>query len=137
MPLSFDLNAVDGMDDAFADAAAKLERKLGSDQAKRRVRKALALITDDAKARVHSITGHLAGGIRTWVESRVDAPMEITVGVSYVRTRAYHAHLVEGGHGYKTAPPHPFWEPAVRAHGTEAVNALLDEVMDEMEDALE
>lgn len=138
MPLSFDLNNLDGLDDALANAAIKLEEKLGSDQAKRKIRKALSLLTDDAKARIHSITGNLAGGVRCWVETSADAPTEITVGVSYKRTRAHHAHLVEGGHGGPhPAPPHPFWEPAVRAHATEAVEAMLDELAEEMEDAIQ
>lgn len=138
MPLTFDLNAVDGLDDAFAQAAGKLEEKIGSEQAKRKIRDALKLITEDAKARVHSITGHLVSGIKCYVETHTDAPTEITVGVSYARTKAYHAHLVEGGHGGPhPARAHPFWKPAVQAHGTEAVNALIDELLDEMEDTIE
>ena len=138
MPLSFDLNAVDGLDDAFAQAAGNLERKLGSDQAKRKIRNALKIITEDAKARIHSITGNLAGGVKIYVETHTDAPTEILVGISYARSRAYHAHLVEGGHGGPhPAPPHPFWRPTVQAHGTEAVNALIDELLDEMDDSIE
>ena len=138
MGLSFDLNAVDGLDDAFAQAAGNLERKLGSDQAKRKIRNALKIITEDAKARIHSITGNLAGGIKIYVETHTDAPTEIQVGISYARTKAYHAHLVEGGHGGPhPARAHPFWQPAVQAHGTEAVNALIDELLDEMEDSID
>ena len=138
MPLSFDLNAVDGLDDRLAEAAGKLEEKIGSERAKREIRKALKPLTEDAKARIHSITGHLVGGVKCYVETSVDAPTEITVGVSYKRTRAHHAHLVEGGHGGDhPAEPHPFWQPAVQAHGNDAVSALLNEVMDEMEDSLD
>ena len=138
MPLSFDLNAVDGLDDALAEAAGKLEEKIGSDQAKRKIRAALSLITKDAQARIHSITGNLKSGVKYYVETHSDAPTEITVGVSYTRTRAHHAHLVEGGHGGPhPARAHPFWQPAVQAHGTEAVNALINELLDEMDDSIE
>lgn len=138
MPLSFDLNAVNGLDDRLADAAIELENKLGGDQAKKTIKAALAPLTEDAKTRIDSITGNLAGGVKVYVDTAVDAPTEITVGVSYKRTRAHHAHLVEGGHGGPhPAQPHPFWQPAVEAHGDEAVAALLDEVMEAMEDAME
>lgn len=125
MPVSFDLNNVDGLDDRLANAAAELERLLGAEDAKAKIAAAMKLVTDDAKARVHSITGHLAAGIKTTITTAADAPTVIETGISYARTRAHHAHLVEGGHGGPhPAPPHPFWAPAVTAYGDEAAEKL-------------
>lgn len=137
MSLNFDLSSLDGLDERFAAAAAKLEEKTDGDSFKRSIKGAMAPITEEAKARVHSITGKLAGAIETYVKVTADAPTEIEVGISYTRHKgAHHAHLVEGGHGGPhPAPPHPFWEPAVKAHGEDAVDALEVEIQD-IEDAV-
>lgn len=136
MSISFNLSALDGLDDRFA-AAAKLENEVDSDSFKASVKGAMEPINEEARSRIHSITGKLAGAIETTVKVSADAPTEIEVGISYTRHKgAHHAHLVEGGHGGKhPAKPHPFWEPAVKAHGEDAVDALETEISD-IEDAV-
>lgn len=128
MALKFDLSPFDRLDDDFARAAGKLETLVGSENTKTQVKAVLKPLEDDAKSRVHSITGHLKSSIETRVTTHADAPTEIEVGISYKRhPKAHHAHLVEGGHGGPhPAPPHPFWEPAVQLHGQQAVDALED-----------
>jgi len=137
MAMKFDLSAFDHLDDHLAGAAGKLERLTNSEDAKRQVKAKLKPITDDAKTRIHSITGNLRDSIETRVTTHADAPTEIEIGISYKRhKKAHHAHLVEGGHGGPhPAPPHPFWEPAVQLHGQEAVDGLED-VMEEMVEQL-
>ena len=132
MSATFDLSAFDGLDDQLASAAERIERLLGPEQAKAKIKKNLDLITKDAASRVNSITGSLVKAIETRITVRFDAPTEIECGISYKRHQnARHAHLVEGGHGGPhPAPPHPFWEPAVQAHGEEAVNSLEDTLND-------
>ena len=137
MAINFNLSALDGLDDELAQAAGKLERLVGSEKTKSEVKRVLRPLTDDAKARIHSLTGHLRDSIETRVETYADRPTQIEVGISYKRhKKARHAHLVEGGHGGpRPAPPHPFWEPAVLAHGQEVVDAI-DGVADEIIDQL-
>lgn len=137
MSISFDLSAFDRLDERFAAAAARLERDMDSAEFKAAVKGAMEPINQDARARIHSITGHLAGAVETYVKTSADAPTEIEVGISYTRHKsAHHAHLVEGGHGGPhPAPPHPFWEPAVAAHGEDAADALENEIED-IEDAV-
>ena len=137
MALKFNLSAIDGLDNELAQAAGKLERLVGSEKTKSTVKRVLRPLTDDAKARIHSLTGHLRDSIETRVETYADRPTQIEVGISYKRhKKARHAHLVEGGHGGPhPAPPHPFWEPAVLVHGQEAVDAVND-VTDEIIDQL-
>lgn len=133
MGMKFDLSAMDGLDVQLAEAGTKLERLVGSAQTKTKIKAGMRVITDDAKARINSITGNLAGGIETRVITSYAAPTEIEVGISYKRHKnARHAHLVEGGHGgpHGPAQPHPFWMPAVEAHGEEAVEKLEDTVND-------
>lgn len=137
MSIKFGLEAIDGLEDHFSAAAEQLEDKITSDAFTKSIKGAMAPINEEAKARIHSITGHLAAAVETHVKVSADAPTEIEVGVSYKRHKnAHHAHLVEGGHGGPhPAPPHPFWEPAVKAHGEDAVDALEYEVS-EIEDAV-
>ena len=137
MALKFDLSAFDNLDNELARASGKLERLMGTERAKGKIKGALRPLTDDAKARIHSLSGHLRDSIETRVETYADRPTQIEVGISYKRHKeARHAHLVEGGHGGpRPAPPHPFWEPAVLAHGEEAVEALegmADEIIDQL-----
>lgn len=137
MALKFDLSPFDRLDDDFAKAAGKLETLVGSENTKTQAKAALKPLEDDAKSRVHSITGHLKSSIETRVTTHADAPTEIEVGISYARhPEAHHAHLVEDGHGGPhPAPPHPFWEPAVQLHGQQAVDALED-LMEDLVDQL-
>ena len=137
MALKFDLSSFDRLDDDFAKAAGKLETLVGSEKTKTQVKAALKPMEDDAKSRIHSITGSLKNSIETRVTTHTDAPTEIEVGISYKRhPKAHHAHLVEGGHGGPhPAPPHPFWEPAVQLHGQQAVDAL-EELMEDLADQL-
>ena len=137
MSISFDLSPFDQLDERFAAAAAKLENEVDSDSFKASVKGAMEPINEEARSRIHSITGKLAGAIETYVKVSADAPTEIEVGINYTRHKgAHHAHLVEGGHGGPhPAPPHPFWEPAVKAHGEDAVDALEAELSD-IEDAV-
>ena len=132
MPLEFDASEIDRITDEFAAKAGQLESLVGSEQMKTKVKHVLRPLTDDAKARIHSLTGHLRDGIETRVETHIDEPTYIEVGISYKRHRkSRHAHLVEGGHGGpRPAKPHPFWEPAVEAHYDEATQALEETVMD-------
>lgn len=128
MSMKFELSAFDHLDDDLARAAGKLETLAGSEDTKRQVKEKLKPLTDDARSRIHSITGNLRDSIETRVETHPDAPTQIELGISYKRhKKAHHAHLVEGGHaGPHPAPPHPFWEPAVELHGQEAVDGLED-----------
>lgn len=137
MAIKFDLSAFDRLDDNLAQAAGKLETLAGSENTKQQVKEKLKPMTDDAKSRIHSITGNLRDSIETRVTTHADAPTEIEVGISYKRhPKAHNAHLVEGGHGGPhPAPPHPFWEPAVQLHGQQAVDGL-EEVMEEMVEQL-
>ncbi len=130
LSINFDLSAFDHLDDTLAEKAARLENLAGSESAKGKIKAALKPITDDAKGRIHSLTGHLRDSVESRVTTYPDAPTEIEVGISYKRHKlARHAHLVEGGHGGPhPAPPHPFWEPAVQAHGQEAAQALEDTI---------
>ena len=132
MSITFDLSPIDGLDNRLAEKAVRLERLVGSEKTKKEIKTAMKPLTEDAKARIHSITGRLAGAIETRVTTSADAPTEIEVGISYKRHRnAHHAHLVEGGHGGPhPAPPHPVWNPAVEAHGEEAAAALEDRIND-------
>ena len=137
MPIEFDLQGVDGLEEELAEKAKQLEKLMGSEKTRTAFKAAMQPITQDAKARVHSITGGLRSGIETHVTSSADAPTEIEVGISYKRhASARHAHLVEDGHGGPhPAPPHPFWEPAVQAHYQEALQALddtIDGLIDEL-----
>ena len=132
MSITFDLSPIDGLDDELAEKAVRLERLVGSAQTKQEIKNAMKPITEDAKARIHSVKGRLVKAIETRVTTSFDAPTEIEVGISYKRHKnAHHAHLVEGGHGGPhPAPPHPFWQPAVEAHGEEAAQALEDRIND-------
>ena len=141
MPMQFGLQMIDGLEDDLAQKARQLERLVGEAGAKTRFKAAMKPITQDAKARIHSITGGLKDSVETRVNVKPDEPTEIEVGISYKRhIRGRHAHLVEGGHkGPKpdslNTRPHPFWEPAVRAHYKEAQDALvntINELIDEM-----
>lgn len=137
MSLEFDASEIDRITDEFAALAGRLETSIGSDRTKAQVKRVLRPLTDDAKARIHSLTGHLRDGIETRVETHIDEPTYIEVGISYKRHRkSRHAHLVEGGHGgLRPAKPHPFWEPAVEAHYDEATQALEETVMDMIDEA--
>ena len=64
MSINFNLSALDGLDDDLARAAAKLERLMGSERTKGQIKGALRPLTDDAKSRIHSITGHLTSATR-------------------------------------------------------------------------
>lgn len=126
MPIEFGLQMIDGLDDELAQKARQLEGLMGEEKTRTAFKTAMKPITQNAKARVHSISGGLKAGIETRVNVKPDEPTEIEVGISYKRhVRARHAHLVEGGHGGPhPAPPYPFWEPAVQAHYKEALDAL-------------
>lgn len=137
MSAKFDLSAIDGLENDLAERAGRLEKLAGSERTKLAFKAALKPITQDAKARIHSVTGHLKNAIETRVTVKPDEPTEIEVGISYKRHKqARHAHLVEGGHGGPhPAPTHPFWEPAVRLHYQEATSALedtMDDLIDEI-----
>ena len=138
MAVKFDLTMVDGLADRLEKAADAMDRKLGSARAKANLNRALSVITKDAKARIHSVSGNLVKGIDSRITIRADAPTELEIGVSYKRLRtAHHAHLVEGGHkGPHPAPPHPFWQPAVEAHGEECVELLETAAAQLMDDVI-
>lgn len=137
MAIHFDLSALDGLDNEIASAGERLERLIGGTAAKNEIKAALEPVNRDARNRINSITGGLAGGIETKVTPHLDAPTEIEFGISYKRhPESRHAHLVEGGHGgpHGPAAAHPFWGPAIQAHGEEAVDALEDKLNDLIDD---
>lgn len=127
--MKFDLSGFEEIEDALAREAGVIERLAGDTAAQSSLKKSLEIIADNARSRVHSITGNLKRGIKSRVTISADSPTVGEVGISYKRSpKARHAHLVEGGHGgpHGPADPHPFWEPAVQATGQEAVDALRD-----------
>ena len=130
MSVEFDVNDIDRLRDEFAERAGRLELLIGSERTKLKVKNALRPVTDDAKARIHSIDGGLARGVECRVEVHDDEPTYIEVGISYKRHReSRHAHLVEGGHGGpRPAKPHPFWKPAVEAHYAAAIESIEDTI---------
>ena len=138
MAVEFDTSDIDRITEEFAAKAERLELLIGAEETKQKVKKILKPITEDAKARIHSIDGGLAHGVECMVEVRDDYPTYIEVGINYKRHKeSRHAHLVEGGHGGpRPARPHPFWEPAVEAHYEEAVESLEDTIVDLINDAL-
>ena len=87
--INFDLSPFDGLDERFAAAAAKLEEKMDGDAFRKSVKGAMEPINEEARSRIHSITGKLAGAIETYVKVTADAPTEIEVGISYTRHKPW------------------------------------------------
>lgn len=139
MSATFDTSDIDQLADKLFATAERLALMTSDEGAKQEIKNNMKLVTQDAASRVNSITGNLAGAIETRITVRVDAPTKVECGISYKRRiNARHAHLVEGGHGGPhSAPPHPFWEPAVQAHGEEAVNALEDMMKNKLDEAMQ
>lgn len=136
--MGFDLSAFGDVEAALEKEADVLQHLAGDDAAKGALKSALDLIAQDAKARVHSITGNLVKGIKSKVEGgKGEKGVSGWVGVPYAKpAKAHHAHLVEGGHGgpHGPAAPHPFWAPAVEATKDEALDALASAVEDKIAD---
>ena len=132
MGVRFDATALDDLGQKFTEAEEITARLAGSQAAQSTMKKGLDIIANDARARVHSITGTLHDSIRSYVKVAADTETVMEVGVSYARSKAKYAHLVEGGHGgpHGPAKPHPFWEPAVEATAEEAVAVVQDAMMD-------
>ena len=96
--MKFEISQVDRLTSTLRRLEDTYSTYRGSGAAQTQVRSALKIISDDAKGRVHSITGHLVGGIRVYARVRPDKEILGEVGVSYAKTKAHHAHLVEYGH---------------------------------------
>lgn len=132
--MKFDISPLSKFDYDLEAALRKLSAIEGVPKARSTVRSAMELLINDARGRVHNITGHLASGILFRFSGKMDSTQIAEIGVSYKRTRAHHAHLVEYGHGGKTAAPHPFWAPAVEAQGQKVLDALQKSVNDILDD---
>ena len=134
--MKFDITPLSKFDYDLEAALRRLTRIEGLPKARATIRKAMQLLINDAKGRVNNRTGHLSSAIQFRFSGKFDATQISEMGVSYKRTKARHAHLVEGGHkGPKPAPPHPFWGPAVDETGPEVSSALADavnEILDEL-----
>ena len=161
--MKFDISPLSKFDYDLEAAIRKLSALEGVPKARSTVRSAMELLINDARGRVHNITGHLASGIQFRFSGKMDSTQIAEIGVSYKRTRAHHAHLVEYGHGapgphrrkgvstrkvlsreYRLGsrggsrggrtPPHPFWAPAVEAQGQKVLDALQKSVNDILDD---
>lgn len=137
MALEFGTVRLDALEEKLAAAAEGVEKTLGAAQAQSKIKAALDKIGDDAKARVHNITGALSRSIKSRVKVSADSPTLGEVGVRYKGTKMRYAHLVEGGHGgpHGPADPHPFWAPAVEATAEDAMQ-VLTEIAGELADDL-
>jgi hypothetical protein len=96
--VKFDVSQVDGLNRALMRLEETYSLYHGSAAAQQQVRAALKLISDDAKGRVHSVTGNLVGSIKVYARVRPVKENLGEVGVSYAKSKAHHAHLVEYGH---------------------------------------
>lgn len=120
--MKFDMQAMDMLLQTLEDMAIY---DLDDMQLKTGVQAALNQVRDEARARIHSITGTLRKAVQTKVKSSPYAPLEAEVGVSYKTTKARYAHLVEGGHGGPhPAPAHPFFAPALAKFESQGVDAI-------------
>lgn len=102
------LHAYGRMEDAFSLYEA-------SPRTQRAVKEALSIIAEDARSRVHSVTGNLSSSIKVHPRIRPDKTILMEAGVSYAKTKAHHAHLVEYGH--KVVAPGP---KSMRLHAVDA-----------------
>lgn len=131
----FDIGPLSKLDYDLEAALRAINKMEGLASARATLRKAMKILIDDAKGRVNSRTGHLVSAINARFTGKFDVGLIAEFGVSYKRTKARHAHLVEYGHGGpKPAPPHPFWAPAVEAKGEAVVDALVAAVNQIMDD---
>lgn len=128
--MTFDISPLSKFDYDLEAALRQLTKMEGLAKARATIRAAMQLMINDAKGRVNNITGNLSSSIKFRFSGKFNSTQLAEMGVSYARTRAFHAHLVENGHGYKTAPPHPFWAPAVEAQGPRVLDALQKAVND-------
>lgn len=140
MALDFGTVQLDAFVEKLAAAVDRMERTLSSADSRSRIKKALDIIANDAKARIHNITGNLHDSIKAKVKESADSPTLGEVGVRYASKglhAAKYAHLVEGGHGgpHGPADPHPFWAPAVEATAEDAMQ-VLTEIAGELADDL-
>ena len=115
--MNFNIAQVDGLERALKRLEDVYSTYRGSAAAQTQIRSCLKLISDDAKTRVHSITGNLVGGIRVYARVRPAEEIMGEVGVSYARTKAHHAHLVEYGHN--VAGGRSAWT-GIKMHPTDA-----------------
>lgn len=142
--MGFDLKGFPELERALDRASDVLSLIRGSSNAQAAIKQGLKPLVDDAKGRVHKVSGKLQRGIKAYV--KVDAVKDSVaeVGVSYKRSkRAHHAHLVEyghqnfnqygGPHGEDT-PPHPFWAPAIDSKADDALDMLEEIVSDALGD---
>ena len=134
--MGFDLSEFPALEAAIDRTADVLSGLAGSGAAQEAIKKSLKVLVTEARGGVHSITGNLRRGIDSRVKISPIKGDIAEAGVSYARKKkAHHAHLVENGHRnfnqyggpFGTTPPHPFWEPALKAKKTEVLQALSDE----------
>lgn len=120
------LEALQGADDAVKEAAGKY----GLPAAGRAILKT---------ARKKAPRKRKAGAAWSRVRDKRARPLRLTGYVSRIKPNrtypywgaavgfsAYHARLVELGHGGKPAPPHPYFAPAVLAARGEALAAAVE-----------
>ena len=131
--MGFNLNGFDKLETAMVRAADVISMMYGSATAQKTIEEGCMKIVRPARANVHKVKNRLRPAIKPYIRIRLDSENIGEVGVSYKRSkRAHHAHLVENGHvnfnqhggPYGKTPEHPFWAPALEAHGKEALDAL-------------
>lgn len=131
--MGFNLNGFDRLETAMVRAADVIGMMYGSATAQKTIEEGFMKIVRPARANVHKVKNRLRPAIKPYIRIRLNSDNIGEVGVSYKRSkRAHHAHLVENGHvnfnqhggPYGKTPAHPFWAPALEAHGKEALDAV-------------
>lgn len=133
--MGFDLKGFPELEKALDRASDVLVEMMGSSNAKRLIEDCCKPVITDARARVklHS-KPHLRGAIKAYANVSPLGGLVAEMGVSYKRSKAHHAHLVEDGHRSfnqyggpykKNTPKHPFWGPALEENKEEVLEAFV------------
>lgn len=134
--MGFDLSAFPELESALGRAADVLSGLSGSGAAQDKIKKSLKTLVSEARGNVNTRTGNLRRGIDCRVKISPVKEDIAEAGVSYSRKKkAHHAHLVENGHmnfnqyggPFGKTPPHPFWEPALKAKKEDVLSTLSGE----------
>lgn len=137
--MGIDLTALSRFESAMNVATQRLTKLITRGQARTIIRKAMQVVVDDAKARVNrrSEKNSLQDAIKIHFSTRWDDDLLAELGVSYKRTKAFHAHLVEDGHmGPHPAPAHPYWRPALDANADRVLDAMEAAINNELDQVL-
>lgn len=131
--MGFTLEGFEGLERALDRASDVLAEMMGSRGAGKLIEECCKPVIEDARGRVrlHS-KPYLRSAIRAYAHVSLLGGAVAEMGVSYKRTKAHHAHLVEGGHQnfnqyggpHGATKAHPFWAPALEASGKEVLEAF-------------